>query len=74
MRVPPMTSAATAPDMAIRAVTPVAIEPHPDTAVKLPARSIVSRMKRRLSIARAWISGGSACLGRIGRTFGMSQH
>jgi hypothetical protein len=35
-------------------------------AVNAPARSIVSRMKRRLSIARACISGGSAGWDRSG--------
>ncbi len=36
------------------AVMPMATPPRPGTAVKEPARSMVSRMKRRLS--RAWSS------------------
>ena len=44
---------------ATMAVTPIATPPHPGTAVKDEARSIVSRMKRRLSIARPWSEGGS---------------
>src|SRR5262249_57471408 len=44
---------------AMMAVTPIATPPHPGTAVKDEARSIVSRMKRRLSIARPWSEGGS---------------
>src|SRR5687767_5336571 len=38
---------------------PTATMPHPDTAVNAPARSIVSRMNSRLSIARACSAGGS---------------
>ena len=49
-------------------MTPTATIPHPDTAVNEPAFSIVSRMKARLSIARACSAGGSgvggACKGR----------
>jgi len=33
--------------------TPIATIPHPETAVKAPAASIVLRMNARLSIARA---------------------
>ena len=33
--------------------------PHPGTAVNAVARSIVCRMKERLSIARAWSAGES---------------
>src|SRR5688572_14449235 len=44
---------------AARAVTPMATSPQPEMAVNAPARSMVSRMKRKLSIARACISGGS---------------
>ena len=44
---------AAASHAASRAVAPIAIWPHPDTAVNDPARSIVSRMKRRLSSAFA---------------------
>ena len=36
-----------------RAVMPMAMPPQPGTAVKEPARSMVSRMKRRLSRARS---------------------
>jgi hypothetical protein len=57
---------AAARPVATSAVTPMSIVPHPDTAVKVAAAAIVSRMKRRLSIARACISGGSG--GRRGRT------
>src|SRR6201990_1470774 len=45
------------------AVTPMATCPQPGTAVKEEARSIVSRMKRRLSIARSWSAGGSSSRG-----------
>jgi hypothetical protein len=48
------------------AVAPITTVPHPDTAVKVAAASIVSRMNLRLSIARACISGGSG--GRSGST------
>ena len=41
------------------AVRPITTVPHPDTAVKVAAASMVSLMKRRLSMARACISGGS---------------
>src|SRR5690349_20434170 len=54
---------------ATSAVKPMMTVPHPDTAVNVAAASIVSRMKRRLSIARACISGGSA--GRRGMTRAM---
>src|SRR4029450_13201255 len=40
--------------------------PQPQTAVKEPAFSIVSRMKRRLSIAWAWRSRGGAWTERTG--------
>jgi len=40
------------------AVAPIIRPPHPGTAVKEPARSMVSRIKRRLSIARACKAGG----------------
>ncbi len=43
-----------------RAVTPIRTPPHPGTAVKDDARSIASRIKRRLSIARACNAGGSS--------------
>ncbi len=39
--------------------------PHPGTAVNAVARSIVWRMKRRLSIARTWSAGSSG--GGLGR-------
>src|SRR5689334_7989350 len=38
---------------AANAVSPIATPPQPGTAVKEPARSIVSRIKRRLSAARS---------------------
>src|SRR5438067_11811159 len=38
---------------AANAVSPMAAPPQPGTAVKEPARSIVSRIKRRLSAARS---------------------
>ena len=44
------------------AVTPMATPPHPGTAVNDVARSIVSRMKERLSIARS-CSAGDGVLG-----------
>src|SRR5262245_8755079 len=44
---------------ATMAVTTIDTHPHPGTAVKDEARSIVSRMKRRLSIARPWSEDGS---------------
>src|SRR5947209_9443226 len=46
-----------------RAVTPMATWPQPGTAVKDDARSIASRMKRRLSIARSCSAGGSSSVG-----------
>src|ERR1700722_3569933 len=42
--------------------------PHPGTAVKRPAFSIVSRMKRRLSAARTSKRTGSEVGSRKGRT------
>src|SRR6266705_643493 len=47
-----------ASNAAASAVAPTATCPHPGTAVKAPARSIVSLMKRRLSIARSWSGCG----------------
>jgi hypothetical protein len=44
---------------AAMAVRPMATCPHPDTAVKVAALSMIPRMNRRLSMARACISGGS---------------
>ena len=44
---------------AMVAMMPTATIPHPETAVNAPAASIVSRMKARLSIARACSVGGS---------------
>src|SRR5207302_3615258 len=44
---------------AARAVQPLAKPPQPDTAVNEPARSIVSRMRRRLSAACASSATGS---------------
>src|SRR5206468_10244929 len=40
------------------ALTPISTPPHPGTAVNAPARSIVSRMKRRFSIAWSCSAGG----------------
>ena len=45
------------------AIIPTATIPHPDTAVKDPAASIVSRMNARLSIARTCRAGGSGAGG-----------
>src|SRR4029079_17531643 len=59
------TSAAT---MAVR---PITTWPHPETAVKVTARSITPRIKLRLSMARACISGGSDRRGRRGSTGAM---
>ena len=47
---------------AASAVTPMATCPQPGTAVKALARSIVSRMKRRFSMARS-CSGRGADMG-----------
>src|SRR5688500_18811309 len=44
---------------AARAVMPTTTIPHPDTAVKAPARSMVSRMKARVSIALTCSDGSS---------------
>jgi hypothetical protein len=44
------------------AVIPMATPPQPGTAVNEAARSIVSRMKRKLSAARRSIGIGSAYL------------
>src|SRR5206468_7094262 len=52
----------------ITAVIPMATPPQPGTAVNAEAPSIVSRMYRRLSIARVWRAGGSSPGARIGRT------
>src|SRR5262249_46166904 len=48
------------PEMAAAAsaLMPISTPPHPGTAVNAPARSIVSRMKRRFSMAWAWIGCG----------------
>src|SRR5712692_4116729 len=51
---------------AARALTPISIPPTPGTAVKEPARSMVSRMKRRLSMACACNATGSRDLVRTG--------
>src|SRR5262249_21607063 len=53
---------------ASRAVTPITTPPSPETAVKEDAHSIVSRMKRKLSIACAWSGTGLAPEVRIGWT------
>ena len=55
------------PDTAavISAVTPMATPPQPGTAVNSVARDIVSRMKRMLSIACAWIGSGAPIKGFI---------
>ena len=49
---------------AAQAVTPMPTCPHPGTAVNAPARSIVSRMKRRFSIARSRSGSGADMLTR----------
>src|ERR1700682_6098571 len=46
------------------AMMPTATIAHPDTAVNETAAAIVSRMKARLSIARAWSAGGSVAVAR----------
>ena len=48
---------------ATSASTPIPTPPHPGTAVKAVARSMVSRIKERLSMARAWRAGESAGVG-----------
>src|SRR5689334_3660252 len=55
------------------AVTPIATCPQPGTAVKEDARSIASRMKRRLSIARSCRAGGSSVSGFWKGTTAMSR-
>src|SRR5207247_3582200 len=52
----------------IKAVIPLAPPPQPGTAVNAEAPSIVSRIYRRLSIARVCRAGGSSRSARIGRT------
>jgi hypothetical protein len=59
---------------AARALRPTATVAQPEMAVNAPARSIVSRMKRRSSMARSWSAGASGVsAGRdwTGRTGGM---
>src|SRR5258706_1498315 len=56
----------------IIAVIPIATPPQPGTAVNAEAPSIVSRINRRLSIARVCRAGGSSRSARIGRTEPMS--
>src|SRR5207249_3153097 len=51
---------------------PIATPPQPGTAVNAEAPSIVSRINRRLSIARVCRAGGSSRSARIGRTEPMS--
>src|SRR5580698_3191213 len=53
---------------AASALMPMATPPHPGTAVNEPARSIVSRMRRRLSIAWVCNETGSARAARMLRT------
>src|SRR4051812_40206392 len=45
---------------ATKATRPIPTPPHPGTAVNSVARSMVWRMKRRLSMARWWSAGSSA--------------
>src|SRR3954447_2873152 len=52
---------------ATSATAPMATPPHPGTAVKAVARSMVWRMNDRLSIARAWSAGASDGLGGTSR-------
>ena len=61
-------SRVSATSAAARPSAPIATPPHPGTAVNAVARSIVWRMKRRLSIARAWSAGSSG--GGLGRRMG----
>ena len=56
---------------AASALTPIATPPHPGTAVNEPARSMVSRMNRRLSIAWVCNETGSARVARMLRTVAM---
>ena len=56
---------------AASALMPIATPPHPGTAVNEPARSMVSRMKRRLSIAWVCNETGSARGARMLRTVAM---
>jgi hypothetical protein len=44
---------------AATAVDPINMPPTPGTAVKDPARSMVSRMYRKLSMACVWMATGS---------------
>src|SRR5262245_21108197 len=53
---------------AASAVSPIPTPPHPGTAVKADAPSMVSRIYRRLSIALVCKAGGSSIAARIGRT------
>src|SRR5688572_33482464 len=63
---------AAATSAAIIATTPTAAIPHPEMAVNVPARSIVSRMKRRLSSALSLNAGSrSTGGGRSGLTVAM---
>ena len=45
----------------------MATPPQPGTAVKAVARSMVWRMKERLSMARAWSAGASGGVGGTSR-------
>ena len=53
---------------AASASTPIPTPPHPGTAVNAVARSMVWRMKLRLSMARTWSAGSSS--GRLGTRWG----
>jgi hypothetical protein len=55
---------------AAHATIPVAAIPFPESAVKTPARSIVSRIKRTLSMARSDILGGSGSTSRCSSSLG----
>ena len=52
---------------ATSATPPMATPPQPGTAVKAVARSMVWRMKERLSMARAWSAGVSGGVGGTSR-------
>ena len=55
---------------ATSAVAPMPNCPQPGTAVNAEARSIVSRMKRRLSIARSCSAGGSSSVSAVWKVAG----
>ena len=67
---PPLAGVRAARTAAPTPMTPAAAIPQPEMAVRPAARSIVLRMKRRLSIARAWSWGGSVGSSKRGRGAG----